>query len=223
MSDLIPPSPSEETYAVDHDQGEVFSIGDPFALFAEWLALAGKKEPNDPNTMALATVDANGLPDVRMVLLKDISANLDEGGGLTFYTNTESAKGVQLKGNPKAAVVFHWKSIRRQVRFRGDVTPVSEAEADEYFATRARGARIGAWASAQSRPLEDRFALEKAAAAKAAKFGIGKIPRPPYWSGYRLIPTQIEFWVNKPFRLHDRLQFKRENAKAEWVTEKLYP
>jgi pyridoxamine 5'-phosphate oxidase len=218
MSDLIPPSPSEETYAADQDQGDVFTIGDPFALFADWLAVAGKHEPNDPNTMALATVDADGMPDVRMVLLKDISAC-----GLTFYTNTQSAKGEQLAANPKAAACFHWKSIRRQVRFRGDVAPVSDEEADEYFATRARSARIGAWASAQSRPLEDRFALEKQVAAKAAKFGIGKIPRPPHWSGYRLIPLQIEFWVNKPFRLHDRLLFRRENAQSEWTTEKLYP
>lgn len=216
--DLIPPSPSEEAYAVDQDQGDVFGIGDPFALFADWLTLAGKKEPNDPNTMALATVDADGLPDVRMVLLKDMNAC-----GLTFYTNLESDKGQQLTANPKAALVFHWKSIRRQVRFRGDVVPVSAQEADEYYNSRARGARIGAWASDQSRPMADRFSLEKAVAAKAAKFGIGKIPRPDHWSGYRLVPTQIEFWVNKPFRLHDRLQFKRADVKSQWVTEKLFP
>lgn len=215
---LIPPSPSEEAYAVDDDQGEVFTDQDPFALFAEWLALAGKKEMNDANAMALATVDADGLPDVRMVLLKDIDAR-----GLTFYTNTESAKGVQLGAVPKAAVCFHWKSIRRQVRFRGAVTPVSAGEADAYFRTRARGARIGAHASAQSRPLESRFALEKQVAAKAAKFGIGDIPRPEHWSGYRIVPIQIEFWVNRPFRLHDRLVFRRENEQTNWTTEKLYP
>jgi len=218
MSDLIPPSPSEEAYAVDDDQGEVFTDQDPFALFAEWLALAGRKEMNDPNAMALATVDADGLPDVRMVLLKDIDA-----GGLTFYTNTESAKGVQLGAVPKAAACFHWKSIRRQVRFRGAVNPVSAEEADAYFKTRARGARIGAHASAQSRPLESRFALEKQVAAKAAKFGVGDIPRPGHWSGYRIIPLQIEFWVNRPFRLHDRLVFRRDNEQAGWTTEKLYP
>lgn len=215
---LIPPSPSEETYAVDEDQGEVFSVNDPIALFADWLALAKKKEPNDPNAMALATVDADGMPDLRMVLLKDIDAS-----GLTFYTNTESAKGVQLGVNAKAAVCFHWKSIRRQVRFRGKVAPVSAEEADAYFATRARGARIGAWASAQSRPLESRFALEKQVAAKTAKFGLGDIPRPDHWSGYRITPLQIEFWVNRPFRLHDRLVYRRATATSEWKAEKLYP
>lgn len=216
--ELIPPSPSEEAYAAEHDQGEVFTKEDPIALFEAWLTKAKKSEPNDPNAMALATVDADGLPDVRMVLLKDVDAS-----GLTFYTNTESAKGEQLGLNPKAAVCFHWKTIRRQVRFRGPVAPVSDAEADAYFATRARGARIGAWASAQSRPLESRFALEKQVAAKAAKFGVGKIPRPSHWSGYRIIPTQIEFWVNRPFRLHDRKVFLREGADAPWRTERLYP
>lgn len=218
MSDLIPPSPSEEAYAVDADQGDVFTIGDPVALFAEWLALAVKKEPNDANAMALATADETGMPDVRMVLLKDIDAC-----GLTFYTNLESAKGRQLAANPKAAIVFHWKSIRRQVRFRGNVAPVTAEEADAYFASRARGARLGAWASDQSRPLESRFALEKAVAAKTAKFGIGEIPRPPHWSGYRLIPTEIEFWVNRPFRLHERLQYKREHAGVPWTKQHLYP
>jgi len=216
--DLIPPSPSEEAYKVDEDQGEVFTINDPIAQFAEWLALAKEKEPNDPNAMALATVDAAGMPDVRMVLLKDISAC-----GLTFYTNTESAKGTELAANPRAAVCFHWKTIRRQVRFRGNVVQVSDEEADEYFKTRARSARIGAWASAQSRPLEGRFALEKAVAAKAAEFGVKEVTRPPFWSGYRLVPMQIEFWVNKPFRLHDRLQFTREAPEAPWKTQRLYP
>ncbi len=215
---LIPPSPSEETYAVDEDQGEVFTINDPTALFAEWLSLAKKKEPNDANAMALATVDGDGMPDLRMVLLKDVDA-----AGLTFYTNTESAKGKQLNVNAKAAVCFHWKSIRRQVRFRGTVTPVSAEEADAYFNTRARGARIGAHASDQSRPLESRFALEKQVAAKAAKFGLGEIPRPDHWSGYRIVPLQIEFWVNRPFRLHDRLVYRRDTATSEWTTEKLYP
>jgi pyridoxamine 5'-phosphate oxidase len=218
MSNLIPPSPSEDAYAVDHDQGEVFTVGDPFALFADWLALAGKKEPNDANAMTLATVDDSGMPDARMVLLKDVDAR-----GLTFYTNTESAKGVELAANPKAALVFHWKSIRRQVRFRGHVEPVTAEEADAYFATRARGARIGAWASAQSRPLESRFALEKAVAAKAAKFGLGDIPRPQHWSGYRLVPVQIEFWVNRPFRLHERLCYRRADAVSDWAKQTLYP
>ncbi|PQA87056.1 pyridoxamine 5'-phosphate oxidase [Marinicaulis flavus] len=218
MSDLIPPSPSEEAYAVDEDQGDVFTIEDPVALFAEWLALARKKEPNDPNAMALATVDESGMPDVRMVLLKDVDAC-----GLTFYTNLESAKGRELAANPKAAVVFHWKSIRRQVRFRGGVEPVSDKEADAYFASRARASRIGAWASQQSRPLESRFALEKAVAAKTAKFGLGEIPRPPHWSGYRIKPVQIEFWVNRPFRLHERLLYAREDVSSPWTKEHLYP
>ncbi len=215
---IIPPSPSEETYAVHEDQGEVFTKDDPFALFGEWLARAGETEPNDPNAVALATVDADGLPNVRMVLLKDFDMR-----GLTFYTNTESAKGTELVQNPKAALCFHWKSIRRQVRFRGDIMPVSPEEADAYFATRARSARIGAWASAQSRPMEGRFALEKQVAAKAAQFGIKEVPRPPHWSGYRLIPTEIEFWVNRPFRLHDRLQYKRASKDAGWVKAHLYP
>ena len=218
MADLIPPSPSEEAYAVDQDQGDVFNIGDPFALFADWLALAVKKEPNDANAMALATVDETGMPDVRMVLLKDIDAC-----GLTFYTNLESAKGQELAANPKAAIVFHWKSIRRQVRFRGNVEPVTDEEADAYFASRARGARIGAWASEQSRPLESRFALEKAVAKKTAQFGLGDIPRPPHWSGYRVIPTEIEFWVNRPFRLHERLLYRRPDATSAWTKENLYP
>lgn len=217
-SPIIPPSPSEEAYAADADQGEVFTKDDPIALFAQWLGLAGKSEPNDPNAMALATVDETGLPDVRMVLLKDVDTS-----GLTFYTNTESAKGRQLAANPKAAACFHWKTIRRQVRFRGPVSPVSDTEADAYFATRARSARIGAWASAQSRPLEGRFALEKQAALKAAEFGLGEVPRPPFWSGYCLVPLQIEFWVNRPFRLHDRLLFKRGEEGESWRTTRLYP
>lgn len=215
---VIPPSPSEEAYAAEDDQGDVFTIGDPFALFADWLALASKTEPNDPNTMALATADKNGMPDVRMVLLKDVSAC-----GLTFYTNLESAKGRQLTENPKAALCFHWKTIRRQARFRGIVTPVSVEEADAYFATRARGARIGAWVSAQSRPMKGKLTLAKEVALKAAEFGLGEVPRPPHWSGYRLMPLQIEFWVNRPFRLHDRLQFTRESETAPWKTERLYP
>ncbi len=216
--ELIPPSPSEEAYSADEDQGEVFTEDDPIALFADWLALAKKAEPNDPNAMALATVDADGLPDVRMVLLKDVDQ-----AGLTFYTNTQSAKGEQLGLNRQAAVCFHWKTIRRQVRFRGAVAPVSDEAADAYFKTRARSARIGAWASAQSRPMASKLALAKEVALKAAQFGLGDVPRPPHWSGYRIIPTQIEFWVNRPFRLHDRKVFLREGVGAPWRTERLYP
>lgn len=214
---IIPESPSDEFYRVDEDQGEAFTETAPLALFREWLALAKNKEINDPNAMALATADANGAPDVRMVLLKDI-----DDAGLTFFTNTESAKGRQLGDNPQAAVCFHWKSIRRQVRFRGPVAPVSDAEADAYFSTRARGARIGAWASAQSRPMEGRFDLERAVAAKTAGFGVKEIPRPPHWSGYRLAFNEAEFWVNRPFRLHDRLQFQRA-ASGAWTSKRLYP
>lgn len=217
-SPIIPPSPSEEAYAADADQGEVFTRDDPLELFAQWLALAARTEPNDPNAMALATVDEEGLPDVRMVLLKDFDAQ-----GLTFFTNAESAKGRQLSVNPKAAVCFHWKTIRRQVRVRGAVAEVGAQEADAYFATRARSSRIGAWASAQSRPMAGRFDLEKQVALKAAQFGLGEVPRPPFWTGYRLRPVQIEFWVNRPFRLHDRLQFTREAPGRPWTSRRLYP
>lgn len=215
---VIPNSPSEDAYRADEDQGEVFTRENPIALFEDWLALAAKKEPNDPNAMALATADAGGFPDVRMVLLKDLDAR-----GLAFFTNTESAKGRELAENARAAVCFHWKSIRRQVRAQGLVERVSDAEADAYFATRARSARIGAWASAQSRPLEGRFALEREAAVCAARFGIGEVPRPPFWSGYRIRPLRMEFWVNRPFRLHDRLEFFRENAGAPWRARRLFP
>ena len=217
---LIPPSPGEKDYhdsAHDEPAG-LFSRDDPVALFTEWLAMAGKKEPNDPNALCLATVDGHGMPDARMVLLKDFDER-----GFVFYTNTLSAKGRELAANPKAAMVFHWKSIRRQVRLRGPVTPVSDAEADAYFASRARDSRIGAWASKQSQPLESRFALEKRVAAKAAKFGLGKVPRPPHWSGYRLAPIEMEFWRDRPFRLHDRLQFFRDSPAAPWQTRRLYP
>lgn len=213
---IIPPSPSDDAYKSDEDQGEVFTRQDPLALFADWFDLAKKKEPNDANAMALATVDADGLPNVRMVLLKDIDA-----AGLTFFTNLESAKGRELAANPRAALCFHWKSIRRSVRFRGNIAPVSQGDADAYFATRARASQIGAWASAQSRPMEGRFALEKAVAGQAARFGLGPVPRPAHWSGFRLAPVEIEFWVNRPFRLHDRLQFRR--AGDEWTTLRLYP
>ena len=216
--DLIPPSPSAEAYAVDEDQGDVFTIQDPFALFAEWLAKAGETEPNDPNTMALATADEENLPNVRMVLLKDVDAC-----GLTFYTNIESAKGEELKTNPQAAACFHWKTIRRQVRFRGDVEAVSREEADAYFATRARNAQLGAHASAQSRPMESRDALEREIARLDKLYEGEEVPRPHHWSGYRLIPIEIEFWVNRPFRLHDRLVYWRENPSAEWRSERVYP
>ena len=189
---------------------------EPFSLFDEWFAEAKAREINDPNAMALATVDAEGLPNVRMVLLKGI-----DGSGFVFYTNEDSAKGRELAGSGKAALLFHWKSLRRQVRVRGAVAEVSAAEADAYFASRPRDSRVGAWASQQSRPLESRFALEKAVAFYAAKYAIGDIPRPPYWKGFRVTPQAFEFWADRPFRLHDRVSFARE---AEgWRKERLYP
>jgi pyridoxamine 5'-phosphate oxidase len=190
---------------------------EPFRLFAEWLDDAVKSEPNDPNSVALATVDEEGMPDVRMVLLK----GLDE-QGFVFYTNFESTKGREILSSMKAAMCFHWKSLRRQVRVRGPVEIVSDAEADAYYATRPRGSRIGAWASKQSRPLESRFALEKAVAEYTARYAIGEIPRPPYWSGFRIKPQTIEFWHDRPFRLHDRIMFSRTDA-GVWEKTRLYP
>jgi pyridoxamine 5'-phosphate oxidase len=196
--------------------GDFTEGADPFALFAEWLEEAAASEPNDPNAMALATVDGDGLPDVRMVLLKGFDTR-----GFTFFTNYESAKGREILAHPKAAAVLHWKSLRRQVRLRGPVSEVSTAEADEYFATRSRGSRLGAWASQQSRPLESRFALEKAVARVTAKYPVGEIPRPAYWSGFRIAPVEIEFWKDGAFRLHDRVRFTR--AGEEWTKSRLYP
>jgi pyridoxamine 5'-phosphate oxidase len=224
INSLIPPSPTDLDYRAgdqsDNIDGMAQANGqsDPFSIFTQWLALARKDEPNDPNAMALATSDKDGLPDVRMVLLKDFDEE-----GFVFYTNLESAKGTQLQINPQAALCFHWKSLRRQVRVRGRIVSVSNDEADAYFASRARDSRIGAWASAQSRPLEDTFALERSVAAHALKFGLGEVPRPQFWSGFRLIPNRIEFWRDKPFRLHDRLVFERSGASLEWSIIKLYP
>jgi len=190
---------------------------EPWQLFARWLEEATAKEPNDPNAVALATVDEDGLPDVRMVLLKGFDAS-----GFVFYTNLESNKGRQLLSSGKAAMCFHWKSLRRQVRLRGRVEPVSEAEADEYFASRPRNSRIGAWASKQSRPLESRFALEKTVAEHAARYAIGSIPRPAHWSGFRLVPEVIEFWKDGAFRLHDRVQLT-PRPDGGWNRTRLYP
>jgi pyridoxamine 5'-phosphate oxidase len=203
--------------------GDFTAAVDPFLLFEGWFAEAREKEINDPNGMALATCDANGLPNVRMVLLKGLDSPNVPGRGFVFYTNLESAKGRELAANPKAAVLFHWKSLRRQVRARGAVTPVSAEEADAYFATRHRASRIGAWASKQSRPLESRLALEKAVAIETARFGITEVPRPPHWSGFRLTPIEIEFWSDRPFRLHDRVVFRRASEREPWSKERLYP
>ncbi len=217
---LIPPSPEGSAYqdAADEEVVDLFVRDDPFALFGDWFVRAKQKEINDPNAMSLASVDAHGCPDVRMVLLKDFDA-----AGFVFYTNLQSAKGMQLANNPNAALMFHWKSIRRQVRIRGAVTPVSDAEADAYFASRARDSRIGAHASKQSSELESRFALEKQIAKTAAKFGIGPVPRPAHWSGFRLAPLEMEFWRDRPFRLHDRLHFARKKVSSHWQTTRLYP
>lgn len=202
---------------------DLTAAGDPFALFEAWLAEAAATEPNDPNGMALATVDPSGFPNVRMVLLKGVDARDHPARGFVFYTNLESAKGRELASSRKAAVLFHWKSLRRQVRARGPVTPVSAEEADQYFALRPRLSRIGAWASDQSRPLESRFALEKRVAEYTAKFGIGDIPRPPHWSGFRLTPVEIELWRDRPFRLHDRVVFRRPEIGQPWSKTRLYP
>lgn len=198
--------------------GDFTAAEDPFALFDTWFEEAAQSEVNDPNAMALATVDGDGLPDVRMVLLKGADP-----AGFVFYTNTESAKGTELAANPKAAVVFHWKSLQRQVRVRGPVERVTDAEADAYFASRARDSRIGAWASQQSRPLESRFALEKAVAYHAARFAVGEVPRPPHWTGFRIRPVYMEFWQNGLFRLHDRVVFRRPEPEGDWSRQRLYP
>lgn len=220
---LIPPSPTREEYAQHYAAAlaangdeTIFNRPEPIGLFLEWLSDARRAEPNDPNAMALATVDPEGVPDVRMVLLKDVDP-----GGFAFYSNRESDKGVALQANPRAALLFHWKSLRRQVRVRGPVEPVSEAEADQYFASRARESRIGAWASDQSRPLESREALELAIARETARFAGADVPRPERWIGWRVVPQSVEFWRDRPFRLHDRLRFDRSGR--DWIRTRLQP
>lgn len=199
------------------DDGGITKAADPFTLFRDWLADAGKSEPNDPNAMALATADASGQPNVRMVLLKGVDT------GFVFYSNCDSIKGGELAANPRAAVNFHWKSLRRAVRVQGAIEQVTDAEADAYFATRPRDSQIGAWASLQSRPMEGRWVFEKRIAAYALEFHVGKVPRPPGWTGWRILPTRIEFWRDRPFRLHDRLVYARKSTADPWTTERLFP
>jgi len=190
---------------------------DPIDMFHEWLVLAQEKEINDSNAMNLATVSSDGIPSSRMVLLKDADQQ-----GFVFYTNLGSQKALELAENPVAALLFHWKSLRRQVRVVGTVEKVSNEEADAYFASRPRDSRIGAWASKQSTPLEGMFELEKRVAKFAAKYAIGEVPRPDFWSGFRVVPKRIEFWHDRPFRLHERVVFKKSEG-GDWDKERLYP
>jgi pyridoxamine 5'-phosphate oxidase len=191
---------------------------EPFRRFEAWLAKAGESEPNDPNGMALATVGEDGMPSVRMVLLKGHDEK-----GFVFYTNYESKKGRQLLATHKAALLFHWKSLRRQVRVEGNVETVTDSEADAYFHSRPKASQIGAWASQQSRPLKSRFDLEGRVAQFTAKYAIGQVPRPAYWSGFRVLPALIEFWEDRPFRLHDRLVYRATDRRDGWTTEKQFP
>ena len=213
MSDTVPiEAPTWLT------SGDFTQADEPLRLWQAWFDEAVKSEPRDPNAMSLATVDPDGMPDVRTVLLKGIDER-----GFVFYTNTESQKGRELAANPKAGLLFYWKSLNRQVRVRGPVERVTQEEADAYFATRPKQAQIGAWASQQSRPLESRLAFEKAVALYAAKYVISTVPRPPHWSGYRIVPISIEFWHDRPFRLHDRVEFRRDAFGAPWSKTRMYP
>jgi pyridoxamine 5'-phosphate oxidase len=211
-----------DTRTIEHPiwltNGKPAPLAEPFHLFGEWFEQAKASEPSDPTAMSLATVDADGLPNCRMVLLKDFDER-----GFVFYTNLDSAKGKELSASPHAALVFHWKSQQRQVRVRGSVAAVSKAEADTYFASRARLSQVGAWASKQSTPLESRFALEQACALYTAKFALGSVPRPEHWSGFRVAPRVFEFWQDRQFRLHDRIAYQRDTLDGAWNKIRLYP
>jgi len=215
--EIRPPTPILSPSLPSHGAAMLDSTSaDPIRLFADWLAEAEKSEPNDPTAMTLATATPDGRPSARMVLLKGADA-----AGFVFYTNLESRKGRELAANPHAALVFHWKSLRRQVRVEGPIAPVTAEEADAYFHSRARASQIGAWASEQSRPLPGRFELEKRVAVYTARHAVGTIPRPPHWSGFRLAPERIEFWQDRPFRLHDRIVY--EQGDGGWTTSRLFP
>ena len=204
-------------------ESESIPVGDPFVLFDAWLADAEASEPNDPNAMALATATPDGAPSLRMVLLKGHGAENGLGGGFVFYTNFESRKGLELAGNRQVALLFHWKSLRRQVRIEGRVEEVSVAEADAYFATRHPLSRLGSAASDQSRPLPDRATYLARVEDLSARYPEGDVPRPSHWSGYRVIPTAIEFWIDRDHRLHERRRFVRANVGAPWTSTLLYP
>ena len=211
-----------DTSAIEHPtwltSGDFTAAEEPLRLFQAWFDEAVKSEPRDPNAMTLATVGEDGTPDLRMVLLKGVDDR-----GFVFYTNTESQKGRELAATPKAGLLFYWKSLNRQVRIRGPVERVTAQEADAYFASRPKQAQLGAWASQQSRPLESRHAFEKAIALYAAKYALGTVPRPPHWSGYRIVPMAMEFWHDRPFRLHDRIEFRRAAFGAAWGKMRMYP
>jgi pyridoxamine 5'-phosphate oxidase len=211
-----------ETRSIEHTggltSGDFTTADEPFVLFAQWFEDARRSEPSDPNAMAIATADAGGMPNVRMVLLKGYDER-----GFVFYTHQTSQKGQEMAANPAAAAVFHWKSLARQIRMRGPVSVVPDEEADAYFESRPRQSKIGAWASKQSSPLESRLAFEKSVAYYSAKYAVGPVPRPPSWVGYRLGPLSMEFWQDRPFRLHDRIVFKRERTTAPWTKFRLYP
>ncbi len=198
--------------------GDLAAAKEPFGPFEAWFAEAKAAEPRDPDAMAIATVDRDGMPNVRMVLLKGWGPE-----GFVFFTNSESAKGNELDGQKKAALVLYWKSLSRQFRARGLIERVSPAESDAYFSSRPRGAQIGAWASLQSRSLASKEALEAAVAKQTEKFGDKQVQRPPHWLGYRLVPLEVEFWTEQPFRLHERIQFSRKAPGAEWSRQRLYP
>jgi len=200
------------------ENADFIAPADPWELFREWYALAEAGEPNDPNAMTLATVGVHGMPSARIVLLKSYDKN-----GFVFFTNKQSHKGEQLGRHPKAALCFHWKSLRRQIRAEGEVTPISDSESDVYFVTRPHGSQIGAWASDQSHPLESRAKLEERVHAFEQKFAGKAVPRPPHWGGYRLTPLLIEFWQDRQFRLHDRIVYTRASGQAAWQQERLYP